>query len=55
MSVGVLEVGIRSVAGGGVRVVEMPGRQGDGGQRGSRGQRIELGRKERREARVSRE
>ena len=39
---------MRSVAGGGVRVVEMPGRQGDGGQRGSGGQRIELRRKEER-------
>ena len=31
-----------------MRVVEMPGRQGDGGQRGSGVQRIELGREEKR-------
>ena len=33
-------------AGGGMRVVEMPGRQGDGGQRGLAWQRTELRRKE---------
>jgi len=33
-------------AGGGMRVVEMPGRQGDEGQRGLTRQRIELRREE---------
>jgi len=37
---------MRSVAGGGVRVVEMPGRQGDGGQRRLGWQRVELRRNE---------